>query len=81
MDAIFGHKNFRNRDHVVLQQVRSNTASYWQRNSDTILFYAKSEKSTFNKQIGEMTSSMKQIRARGYNGGSNKSGRRILRSL
>ena len=69
LDAIFGRKQIRN-EIVWGYSKWTNATSSWQRNHDTILFYAKGKKNTFNKQYGEMTASMKRIRERGYNDGS-----------
>ena len=77
LDAIFGAKNFRN-EIVWHYNKWTNTASYFQRNHDTIFLYAKSAAATFNKQYGEPTKRQVELRKAGYNRGS-KDGRPILR--
>lgn len=77
LDKIFGYNNFVN-EIIWCYNKWSNTAKYFQKNHDTILIYSKSKNYTFNKQYGPLTASMKQIRDRGYNGGSNN-GKKILR--
>ena len=77
MDAIFGKDNFHN-EIVWCYSKWTNTAKYYQKNHDIILFYSKADDYKFNKPLGEMTPSMRQIRERGYNGGSNR-GVKILR--
>ena len=77
LDAVFGHDNFRN-EVVWCYKKWSNALRGFQKNHDIILFYTKSDSFSFNKLFGEMTESMRQIRQRGYNGGSSK-GKRILR--
>lgn len=50
LDAIFGHKNFRNE--IVWHYGKwSNAAGYWQRNHDIILFYSKTDNYAFHKQF------------------------------
>ena len=77
MDAIFERRNFRN-EIIWCYNKWSNTATFFQRNHDVILFYAAGEESVFNKQYGEPTERMLKIRESGYNGGS-KDGQPILR--
>ena len=77
MDAIFGRKNFRN-EIVWHYNKWTNTASYFQRNHDTIFWYAKSRQVSFNKQYGEPTRRQIELRRAGYNTGS-QGGRKILR--
>ena len=77
LDAIFGAKNFRN-EIIWHYNKWTNTASYFQRNHDTIFLYAKSAAATFNKQYGEPTKRQVELRQAGYNRGS-KDGRPILR--
>ena len=77
MDSIFGRKNFRN-EIVWWYKKWTNTASYFQRNHDIILWYAKSPSTTFNKPLGELTKNQVDLRERGYNGGT-QGGRKILR--
>ena len=48
MDAIFGHENFRN-EIVWAYTGPSNTKRWFPRKHDTILFYAKSDESPFNR--------------------------------
>lgn len=48
MDAIFGHKNFRNE--IIWHYGKwTNAAKFYQKNHDTILFYSKTDKYVFNK--------------------------------
>ena len=77
MDAIFGRENFRN-EIVWHYNKWTNTASYFQRNHDTIFWYAKSHQVAFNKQYGEPTRRQIDLRRAGYNTGS-QGGRKILR--
>ena len=77
LDAIFGRRNFRN-EIVWHYNKWSNTASYFQRNHDTIFWYAKSHQVSFNKQYGEPTRRQIELRRTGYNTGS-QGGRKILR--
>jgi len=77
MDSIFGKENFRN-EIVWGYKKWTNTANFWQKNHDILLFYSKSKNYTFNKLYGDLTESMKQIRKRGYNAGSS-GGKQILR--
>ena len=77
LDAIFGRKNFRN-EIVWHYNKWTNTASYFQRNHDTIFWYAKSRQVSFNKQYGEPTRRQIELRRAGYNTGS-QGGRKILR--
>ena len=77
LDAIFGRRNFRN-EIVWHYNKWSNTASYFQRNHDTIFWYAKSHQVSFNKQYGEPTRRQIELRRAGYNTGS-QGGRKILR--
>ena len=78
LDAIFGEKNFRN-EIIWHYNKWTNTASHFQKNHDVILFYARDiNKVPFNKFVAEITDSMKNVRARGYNSGSSK-GRKYLR--
>lgn len=48
MDKIFGHDNFRN-EIIWSYKKWTNAANYFQRNSDTILFYTKTSSYFFNK--------------------------------
>lgn len=77
LDCIFGKENFRN-EIVWTYRKWTNTARYFQRNHDIIFLYAKTKNVVFNKQYGDMTPAMQQIRDQGYNGGSNR-GKKILR--
>ncbi len=77
MDAIFGKKNFRN-EIVWWYQKWTNSAHYFQRNHDIILFYANGKKNIFNKQYRDLTERQKSILKTGYNLGSS-SGKKIVR--
>ena len=77
LDAIFGRKNFRN-EIVWHYNKWTNTASYFQRNHDTIFWYAKSRHVSFNKQYVEPTRRQIELRRAGYNTGR-QGGRKILR--
>ena len=64
MDAVFGKDNFRNS--IVWHYNKwTNAASYFQRNHDTVLFYAKSAAAKYNKQF-VMTAHKERIIARGW---------------
>ena len=77
MDGIFGAKSFVN-EIIWHYNKWANSAKYFQKNHDNLLFYVKSEDYTYNKLYGKYTKSMLDIRSRGYNGGT-KNGKRILR--
>ena len=77
MDAIWGKAAFRN-EVVWWYEKWTNTARHFQRNHDVILFYAKSEESTFNKPYGPLTERQKSLLQAGYNLGSS-SGHKIVR--
>ena len=68
LDAIFGCKNLRN-EIVWSYNKWTNAAKYFQRNHDTLLFYSKSDKYTFNKQYW-MTKHKAKVLSRGWD--SNK---------
>ncbi len=76
MDAVFGKEQFRN-EVAWCYRKWTNAASYFQRNHDTLLFYAGNGH-TFNKQYGPPSKRQLQIRQLGYNAGS-RGGVRILR--
>ena len=79
LDAIFGRNQFRN-EIVWGYNKWTNNMGGFQRNHDIILFYTKERKgATFNRQFGEPTKRMREIRRLGYNGGSNNKGIKILR--
>ena len=77
MDALFGRGNFRN-EIVWTYRKWTNTANYFQRNHDVVLFYARGKDAVFNKPLGEITRRMREIREQGYNDGS-AHGKKILR--
>ena len=78
MDGIFGKQNFRN-EIIWHYKKWSNAGKMFQRNHDTILFYAKAaSKMKFNKLFGELTKDQIRIRKTGYNAGS-QGGQKILR--
>ena len=66
LDAIFGRRNFRN-EIVWCYTGPSNTAKRFPRKHDTILFYAKSETSQFNRD--EIRIPYKQLSSGGKGGG------------
>ena len=68
-DMIFGKGNFRN-EIVWWYNKWTNTATYFQRNHDILLFYTKTGNYTFNKAYGEPTERQLQLRKTGYNTGS-----------
>ena len=68
MDAIFGKHNFRN-EIVWAYGKWTNSAKYFQRNHDIILFYTKSDQYIFNKQY-RMTDNKRNVIHRGW--GSNR---------
>ncbi len=78
MDRIFGVKNFRN-EIVWHYNKWTNTAGFFQRNHDVILFYSKNKAYTFNKQYGDPTTRQVQLRKIGYNTGSSGGGGKIVR--
>ena len=79
MDAIFGKENFRN-EIVWSYKKWTNACKYFQRNHDTILFYAKNAgQMKFNKLFGPLSKDQIRIRKTGYNGGTDNQGRKILR--
>ena len=64
LDAVFGKENFRNA--IVWHYNKwTNAAAYFQRNHDTVLFYAKSAATQYNKQF-VMTEHKERIIARGW---------------
>ena len=64
LDAVFGKENFRNS--IVWHYNKwTNAAAYFQRNHDTVLFYAKSAATQYNKQF-VMTAHKERIIARGW---------------
>ena len=64
LDAVFGKENFRNS--IVWHYNKwTNAAAYFQRNHDTVLFYAKSAATRYNKQF-VMTAHKERIIARGW---------------
>ena len=64
LDAVFGKENFRNA--IVWHYNKwTNAAAYFQRNHDTVLFYAKSAATQYNKQF-VMTAHKERIIARGW---------------
>ncbi len=78
LDSIFGKQNFRN-EIVWHYKKWSNAGKMFQRNHDTILFYAKdAEQMKFNKLFGAPTKDQIRIRKAGYNAGS-QGGKQILR--
>ena len=77
MDALFGVQNFRN-EIIWSYEKWTNTANYFQRNHDTILFYAVGSANKFNKLYGQLTIRQQQMMKSGYNLGSS-SGRKIVR--
>ena len=78
MDAIFGKENFRN-EIVWSYNKWTNACKYFQRNHDTILFYAKNaELAKFNKLFG-MTPHKAKVEERGW--GSNKVEKGKVRQL
>ena len=77
MDGIFGRSQFRNE--IVWWYAKwTNTALQFQQNHDTLLYYVKSPQAPFNKQYGSPTKRQRELRATGYNLGS-QGGRKILR--
>ncbi len=77
MDCIFGEKNFRN-EIVWSYEKWTNTATCFQRNHDTLLFYARSDRTIFNKLYGEPSKQQMEFWERGYHGGS-RNGKKIMR--
>ena len=78
LDSIFGKQNFRN-EIIWHYKKWSNSGKMFQRNHDTILFYAKdAEQMKFNKLFGALTKDQIRIRKAGYNAGS-QGGKQILR--
>ena len=66
MDMIFGRENFRN-EIVWWYNKWTNTCQHFQRNHDTILWYAKNVKQMkFNKLFGGHSKRQKEIRELGY---------------
>ena len=64
LDAVFGKENFRNA--IVWHYNKwTNAAAYFQRNHDTVLFYAKSAATQYNKQF-VMTAHKERTIARGW---------------
>lgn len=78
LDSIFGRNNFRN-EIVWAYEKWTNAARYFQRNNDIILFYAKCDDNTFNKQYGSLTARQKALIKQGYNLGSTGKGIKIVR--
>ena len=76
MDTIFGRDNFRN-ELVWGYNKWTNAANYFQRNHDTILFYAKSEQVAFTKQYW-MTEHKQKVVARGWDSNKVQGGVRQL---
>ena len=64
LNAIFGTSNFRN-EIVWHYNKWTNAASHFQRNHDTVLFYAKSEVAQYNKQF-VMTEHKARVLAKGW---------------
>ena len=77
MDGIFGKNSFRN-EVVWSYEKWTNTARYFQRNHDIILFYANGKKNTFNKLYGPLTDRQEALLRSGYNLGSS-GGKKIVR--
>ena len=65
MDKIFGRENFRN-DIIWGYNKWSNTAKFFQKNHDNILYYSKTNNYTFNPIYGNLTESTKKLRTKGY---------------
>ena len=65
LDSIFGKKNFRN-EIIWYYRRWSAESNRFQRMHDTILFYGKSNTSTFNRQSIEPTEGQKTKQERGY---------------
>jgi DNA modification methylase len=55
MDDIFGYNNFRNEIIWKRSHSRSSISKVYRRAHDTILFYTKTNKYTFNKQYGKLS--------------------------
>ena len=64
MDAVFGENQFRN-EIVWHYNKWTNAASHFQRNHDTVFFYAKSGKAKYNKQF-RMTAHKARIIGKGW---------------
>ena len=64
MDAIFGENQFRN-ELVWRYNKWTNAASHFQRNHDTVFFYAKSSEARYNKQF-QMTPHKARVIAKGW---------------
>ena len=64
MNAIFGENQFRN-EIVWHYNKWTNAASHFQRNHDTLFFYAKSGKAKYNKQF-QMTAHKERVIGRGW---------------
>ena len=78
MDAIFGRKNFRSEIIWDYKKVSNSNAKKFLRAHDTILFYAKSSKSKFNRLFeDEITERQAQLIKTGYNT-KNMNGERYL---
>ena len=77
MDVVFGKGNFRN-EIVWCYRKWANTANYFQKNHDTLLFYSLSDKYTFHKPFGELSENQEALMKRGYNGGTS-GGKKIVR--
>ena len=76
MDAIFGSPQFRN-EIVWNYNKWTNAANYFQRNHDTLLFYSKDKKYTFNKQYW-MTAHKQKVTERGWDSNKVEGGIRQL---
>ena len=78
LDRVFSKENFRN-EIIWHYNKWTNTAGFFQRNHDVILFYSKNKAYTFNKQYGNPTIRQVQLRKTGYNTGSSGGGGKIVR--
>ena len=77
MDSVWGEACFRN-EIVWAYEKWTNSATYFQRNHDILLFYVNSENYRFNKLFGGFTARQKQLIEQGYNLGS-KDGNKLVR--
>ena len=69
LDSIFGHKNFRNEivwAYGKAARGAKGIAKQFARNHDTILFYSRSRKWTFNPQLGTRLLTFEEARKKGY---------------
>ena len=77
MDTVFGRENFFN-EIIWFYKKWTNTATFFQRNHDTVLAYGKGSSRKFTKLYGSPTKRQIELRKQGYNTGSS-GGKKIVR--